>query len=156
LVNRFPNVTVVDLGASIAQAQQILGQVSAAIEILFAFTLLSGGVVLLAALVVTREARARDYAVLRAVGASHAVLARMQGAELLGVGLLAGALASLAALGIGWGLAQQVFDFPWQPRLWLPLAGMGAGAGLAWVAGSWTLRTLLRQPVAQTLRQLAS
>jgi putative ABC transport system permease protein len=82
-------------------------------------------------------------------------LARVQAAELLGVGALAGALASLVALAVGWGLARYVFEFAWTPPVWVPLAGTLAGALLALLAGWWGLREILRRPVVQTLRQAA-
>ena len=107
LVNRFPNVTVVDMGATLNQVQRVLEQVARAVEFLFAFTLAAGLVVVFATVSGTREARTRDYAVLRALGATQPLLARVQRAELLGVGALAGALASLVALGVGvgaWGV----------------------------------------------------
>ena len=153
LLARFPNVTNVDLTATLDQVQSVLSQVIAAVEFLFAFTLAVGLVVLLAAVSATREARAREFAVLRALGASEGVLQRVQAAELLGVGALAGALSSALALFIGWGLARFVFEFDWQPLWWLPLVGALLGALLAWLAGWWSLREVLRRPVVQTLRQ---
>ena len=153
LLARFPNVTNVDLTATLDQVQSVLSQVIAAVEFLFAFTLAVGLVVLLAAVSATREARAREFAVLRALGASEGVLQRVQAAELLGVGALAGALSSTLALFIGWGLARFVFEFDWQPLWWLPLVGALLGALLAWLAGWWSLREVLRRPVVQTLRQ---
>jgi putative ABC transport system permease protein len=152
LVARFPNITNVDLGASLNQVQKVLGQVVQAVEFLFVFTLAAGLVVMFAAVTATREERARDYAVLRALGASNQLLARMQAAELLGVGALAGALASLVALAVGWGLAHFVFEFAWTPPLWVPLGGTLAGAVLALACGWWGLREILRRPVVQTLR----
>ena len=50
---------------------------------------------------------------MRAVGARASLLRQVQRAELAGVGLLAGFLASIAASAIGWGLARYVFDFVW-------------------------------------------
>ncbi|MBN4688480.1 ABC transporter permease, partial [Escherichia coli] len=113
----------------------MLGQVIAAVEFLFLFSLATGAVVLLATVGTTRVERERDYAVLRALGARAALLRRVQRTELAGVGALAGTLAALAALAIGAALAQWVFRFAWQPAWWLALAGAVAGAGLALAAG---------------------
>ena len=153
LVNRFPNVTVVDMAATLNQVQRVLDQVARAVEFLFAFTLAAGLVVVFATVTGTREARTRDYAVLRALGATQPLLARVQRAELLGVGALAGALASLVALALGWGLARWVFEFNWTASPWVPLTAVLAGAALAWAAGWWGLRGVLRRPVVQTLRE---
>jgi putative ABC transport system permease protein len=79
----------------------------------------------------------------------------VQRAELLGVGALAGFLASTAAMAVGWALARYVFQFVWAPSPWVPLIGAGAGAVLALAAGWWGLRGVLRRPVVETLRSAA-
>jgi putative ABC transport system permease protein len=153
LASRFPNVTAVDVSAQIAQVQGVLDQVSRAVEFLFGFTLLAGLLVLFAAISATREERARETALLRAMGASSQLLRQVQRAELLGVGSLAGLLASGAALATGWALAHYVFEFAWSPPWWVPLAGAGVGAALALGAGWWGLQTVLSRPVSVTLRR---
>ncbi|HEY2929283.1 ABC transporter permease [Piscinibacter sp.] len=155
LSREFPNITNVDVSASIAQVQRVLDQVVRAVEFLFGFTLAAGLAVLFAAVSATREARAREFAVMRAMGASGRLLAQVQRAELLGVGALAGVLASLAAIAVGWALAHYVFEFEWTPSPIVPLAGGLAGAALALAAGWWGLREVLRRPVVETLRSAA-
>jgi putative ABC transport system permease protein len=80
----------------------------------------------------------------------------VQRAELLGVGALAGVLASCAAVAVGWALARYAFEFQWNPQFWVPLAGGAAGALLALAAGWWGLREVLRRPVVETLRRATS
>ncbi|WP_119354941.1 ABC transporter permease [Azohydromonas sediminis] len=155
LSRRFPNITIVDLSASIAQVQRVLDQVIRAVEFLFGFTLAAGLVVLFAAVTATREARAREFAVMRAMGAGKVLLARVQRAELLGIGALAGVLASVAAVAVGWALARYAFQFDWSVKAWVPAAGGAAGALLALAAGWWGLREVLRRPVVETLRRAA-
>jgi putative ABC transport system permease protein len=152
----FPNITNVDVSASIGQVQRVLDQVVRAVEFLFSFTLAAGLVVLFAAVTATREARAREFAIMRALGAGRTLLARVQRAELLGVGALAGLLASTAAMVVGWALARYVFEFAWRPSPWVPVVGALAGAVLALAAGArWGLREVLRRPVVETLRRAA-
>ncbi len=156
LVRQFPNITNVDMSQTIAQVQRVLGQVIRAVEFLFAFTLAAGLVVLLAAITATRGEREREFAVLRAVGASSGLLRQVQRIELLGVGLLAGVLASVVAVVVGWALARYAFEFAWTASPMVPLAGALAGAVLALAAGWWGLRGVLRTPVVETLRRAAS
>lgn len=153
LVQAYPNVTVIDVSATLAQVQGVLGQVITAVEFLFVFTLATGLIVLMAGLMTSRERRAKEWAVLRSLGATQALLAAVQRIELLGVGALAGAMSATAALGIGWALAEKVFEFEWHAPLWWPLMGALTGALLAWAAGWWSLRGVLSRPVALTLRQ---
>ena len=155
LLQQFPNITSVDMRATLTQVQKVLDQVIKAVEFLFAFTLLAGLLVLMAAVTSTREERKREFAIMRALGATGRLLSQVQTAELMGVGLLAGFLASSVAVAVGWGLARFVFEFDWTASLWVPLAGALTGALLAWMAGWWGLSEVLRQPVSQTLRQAA-
>ena len=155
LVNEFPNITNVDLSSTLAQVQQVMDQVIRAVEFLFGFTLVAGLVVLFASVTGTREERAREYAIMRAVGARSGLLQQVQSAELAGVGLMAGFLASCVALAVGWALARWVFDFDWNVLWWVPLVGALAGALLAWLAGWWALREVVSRPVMITLRQAA-
>ncbi len=153
LVRAFPNVTNVDMSSTLAQVQRVLDQVIRAVEFLFGFTLAAGLVVLFAAITATREERAKEFAIMRAVGARASLLRQVQRAELAGVGLLAGFLASVVALGVGWGLARYVFDFNWTGSWTVPLMGSIAGALLALAAGWWGLRSVLNTPVVETLRR---
>jgi putative ABC transport system permease protein len=153
LVRAFPNITTVDMTSTINQVQSVLNKVIRAVEFLFGFTLAAGVVVLFAAVTATREERAREFAIMRAVGASGVLLRQVQRAELVGVGLLAGFLASVVASAVGWGLARFAFDFEWTASPWVPVGGALAGAALALAAGWWGLREVLNRPVIETLRR---
>jgi putative ABC transport system permease protein len=156
LVREFPNITNVDMTSTINQVQRVLDQVIRAVEFLFGFTLAAGLVVLFAAVTATREDRAREFAIMRAVGAGSSLLRQVQRTELAGVGLLAGFLASIVAAAVGWALARYVFEFDWTVQLWVPLVGAFAGAVLALAAGWWGLRDVLRRPVVETLRRASN
>jgi putative ABC transport system permease protein len=153
LLQQFPNITQVNLSATLAQIQGLLNQVSRAVEFLFVFALISGLVVLVTVVVLTRDERMRDFAVLRALGAQRQVLTRIQWAELAGTGALAGASASIMALGLAWALANQVFDFSWHLPWWVIPTGTGLAALVAVLVGHFTLRGVLQQQVTVTLRQ---
>ena len=153
LVQRFPNITVIDTGAILKQVQGIVDQVVTAVEFLFVFTLAAGLLVLHAALLSSRDERTREAALLRALGASRRQLSRAHLAEFLGIGVLAGARAAAGATAVGWALATQAFDFPYSfsvaPWLW----GIGGGALLALIGGWMGLRPVLNQPPLATLRE---
>jgi len=155
LVQTFPNITAVDMSQTLGQIHGVLDQVIRAVEFLFGFALAAGLVVLFATVAATREERARDYAIMRALGASARLLRQVQQAELIGVGWLAGLLASTVAMAIGWALAHYVFEFDWTASPGTAVWGGLSGAALAWAAGQFSLRELLARPVVQTLRQAA-
>jgi putative ABC transport system permease protein len=153
IVQRFPNITVVDTGALLRQVQSIVEQVVRAVEFLFVFTLVAGVLVLYAALLSSRDERTREAALLRALGASRRQLTRAQLAEFVGVGLLAGLLAAAGATVIGWVLATRAFDFPYSfgPLAWV--LGVTGGVTLALVGGWLGLRTVMNEPPLRTLRE---
>lgn len=153
LVNQFPNLTLIDVSAELTQVQKVLEQVIMAVQLLFAVALALGVVVLLVAAVGSRDARTREFALMRAFGASSALMAAVQRAELLGLGALAGALAGLAAQAMGWALTRYAFEFEWQFKPWVLVGTIIGGALLAQLAGWWALRGVLQRPVVQTLRE---
>lgn len=153
LVNEFPNLTLIDVSAELAQVQGVLEQVIMAVQLLFAVALALGVVVLLVAAVGSRDARTREFALMRAFGASSKLMASVQRAELLGLGALAGLLAGGAAQALGWALTHYAFDFEWQFKPWVLIGTTIGGAVLAQLAGWWALRGVLQRPVVQTLRE---
>ncbi len=157
LVNRlmrdYPNLTIVDVGSMVAQAQQVIGQVVGAVEFLFLFTLAAGVMVLAAAMLVSQQERMHEAGLLRALGATRLQLSQAQWLECVLVGACAGLLAATGASRVGWVLARQVFEFDWvfSPSLWL--AGMAIGIACA-LAGGWAgLRNVLSRPPMLTLRE---
>lgn len=152
LVRDYPNLTVFDVGAILNQLQTVLDEVVKAVQLLFLFSLGAGVLVLATALTATRDERVREAAVLRALGATRAQLARAQRLELLAVGALAGLLAAGGATAVAWVLSTQVFDFAITMSLWPWLAGAAAGMAGAWAGGALALRGVLRTPPLVTLR----
>ena len=154
LTAAFPNITVVNTDLILRQIQNVLDQVIAAVEFLFVFTLLAGVTVLYAALSGARDERKRDAGLLKALGAPASLVRQTQYAELLVVGGLAGFLASLGAIAVGWGLSQFVFDFPYRFNGWIVPVGVVSGMLCAFAGGWLGLREVLRQPALATLRDV--
>jgi len=152
LIREFPNLTVFDVGALLAQLQSVLDRVSVAIQGLFAFAILAGAIVLAAALSSSRHERTREAALLRALGATNAQLSRAQRIELLGIGAMAGLMAATGATLAAWALATWVFEFSMQWSLTPWLLGLAVCMPSAWLAGSLVLRGVLRSPPLLILR----
>jgi len=152
LTARFPNLTVVDVGAAVRQAQGVIDQVITAVQVVFLFALGAGLLVLYSALVATEDERRREAAVMRVYGASRAQVTGSQRVEFLSMGLLAGLLATAGAAVIGQLLARRVFelDLPPSPELWIagPLAGVLLLSLNAWLSA----RKVLSASPALTLR----
>jgi putative ABC transport system permease protein len=149
---RFPNLTVVDVGAAVRQAQGIMDKLINAVQIVFLFALGAGLLVLYSALVATEDERRREAAVMRVYGASRSQVTGSQRVEFLAMGLLAGLLATAGAAAIGQLLARRVFelDLPPSPAIWIvgPLAGLLLLSLNAWLSA----RKVLSASPALTLR----
>jgi putative ABC transport system permease protein len=154
LAARFPNLTIVDVGAAVRQANEVIDQLILAVRFVFLFALGAGMLVLYAALVSTEDERRREVAVMRVVGASRRQVVASQRVEFLAMGVLSGALATVAAAAIGKVLASRAFDLalPVSPWLWVigPLAGLVLLSLNAWVSA----RKALAVAPALTLRDL--
>ena len=152
LAARFPNLTLVDVGAALRQAQEVIDQLIAAVQVVFLFALGAGLLVLYSALVATEDERRREAAVMRVYGASRSQVTGAQRMEFLAMGAIAGLLATLGAAAIGQLLARRVFelDLPPSAALWLagPLAGLALLSLNAWLSS----RKVLRVSPALTLR----
>jgi putative ABC transport system permease protein len=152
LIAAHPNVTAIDITPILAQVQHVVDQVVGAVQLLFAFTLAAGLLVLYSALAGTRDERVRESALLRALGASHGQVRSVHAAEFAVVGALAGAMAAVGAQALANVLATRVFDFHVDVDPWLLPAGVAAGIACAGVGGWLSLRRVLRRPAAQSLR----
>lgn len=152
LSTRFPNLTVVDVGAAVRQAQAVIAQLITAVQFVFLFALGAGVLVLYAALVATEDERRREAAVMRVVGASRAQVIGSQRVEFLAMGLLAGVLATAGAAIIGQLLARRVFELDLPPAAGLLIAGPLAGLVLLSLNAWLSSRKVLRASPALTLR----
>jgi putative ABC transport system permease protein len=155
LVQRFPNVLVIDVSEIVQQVQSIMDQVAQAVQFVFFFTLLAGLLVLQAAIASTQDERAFDAAVLRTLGASQRQLRAAQFTEFLALGALAGVLAASGATALAYLLATRVFEIPFTVDPWLWVIGLVGGAVAVVLAGWLGTRSTLRQPPIAVLRRLA-
>jgi putative ABC transport system permease protein len=152
LVQRFPNVSVIDLSALMAQFQRITDQVSRAVEFVFLFAIAAGLVVLFAAISSTQDERVFEGAILRTLGADRRQLTILQLAEFLTIGLLAGTIASAGAVALAMVLSDKVLGVPYDFHWGLPLAGIAIGGIGVAVAGLLGTRRAVNSPPLQTIR----
>lgn len=154
LVQRFPNVSVIDVDAVLEQVRSTADQVSTVVEVVFWFALAAGLLVLLAAISASQDERLLEGGVMRVLGASRRQLRLAQASEFAAIGLLSGLVAAVAASVLAGVVATRVFDLPWAPDYAMAASGGLAGMVAALVAGLWATRRVLDAPPAVTLREL--
>ncbi|MBP6797586.1 MAG: FtsX-like permease family protein [Luteimonas sp.] len=154
LVQRFPNLSVVDVDAVLAQVRSTADQVSTVVQVVFWFSLLAGVLVLLAAVSASQDERLLEGGVMRALGGRRGQLRMAQVSEFAAIGLLAGLVAAIAASILSGVVAEQVFDLPWRPNWMLAAVGSTVGVAVTLLAGLFATRKVLDAPPSATLREL--
>jgi len=135
LSQAYPNLTLVDVSASLQQIQEVLNKLSAALGLLFAFTIIAAILVLIAAIAATQDERFRNAALLKAMGASRSVLSQIARMELLLIGLAAGLLAGIAAGAAAWVLGRYVMEIEFNAFAQSILMGVTFGVVASLAAG---------------------
>lgn len=154
MVQQFPNITVIDIAAVMAQVRRIIERVTLAVEYVFLFTLIAGLLVMYAAIYATLDERIRESVILRTLGAGRRRLLNGVIAEFVTLGALAGMVAAIAASLLGYLLAEQLFQLEYRFNGWVWLVGVvggGVGIGFAGVLGT---RKVLNYPPLQALREV--
>ena len=146
LVRAFPNVTVIDVAAIMTQVKSMMDRIAHAVQLVFGFSLAAGLLVLYAALATTQEARAREYRLLRVLGARSRQINLAVVTEFALIGLLAGLVASLGASVLAWALSNFVFHLPYEFNPMLLLWGVGLSIGGILLAAWLGMRQILHSP----------
>ena len=154
LVERFPNLSVIDVDAVLQQVRTTGNQVSMVVQVVFWFSLAAGVLVLLAAISASQDERLLEGGVMRVLGGSRRQLRMAQASEFAAIGLLSGLVAAIAASILSGLIATRVFDLPWQPNWALAIVGGALGMFAALVAGLFATRRVLDAPPSVTLREL--
>lgn len=154
LVSAFPNLSVVDVDAVLAQVRGTVDQVSTVVEAVFYFSLAAGVLVLLAAVSASQDERLLEGGVMRVLGGSRRQLRWAQVSEFSAIGLLSGLVAAIAASVLAGVVATEVFDLPWTPDPALAATGAAIGTVAALLAGLFATRRVIDAPPSVTLREL--
>jgi putative ABC transport system permease protein len=153
VVNRFPNISSIDLTAIKRTVDRIVGRVSLAIRFIALFSLAVAIPVLFSAVSATRRERVREGVLLKTLGATRAQIARILLAEYSLLGLLGGLTGMLLSLVGGWALVRYIFKMPFGVPLF-PIAGIGAAiVGLTLLIGLLAGQDVFRETPIAALRE---
>lgn len=144
LIRQFPSVTAIDTSAVLGQVRSLVNQATLAVQGVFAFTLITGLLVLWSALQAQKPERQREIAILKSLGASSTLLKRRIWLEFLLLGGLAGTLAGLLTMLAANLLGFYMFDLSVSLNPWLLMIGAVVGAVLVASAAWLNLRSLLK------------
>ncbi len=154
LVRELPTVTVIELDIVIKEMRSVVDQVARALELVLAVILVAGSLVLISGVRSSLDARLKESALMRALGARQRLVLGTLWIEFLVLGGLAGALASVGAEVAAWGLQTRVFDMTWAPTVTMWWLGPTVGAVIVGALGVWSCRRVVRVPPIQLLREV--
>ncbi len=152
LVVKFPNVSVIDLREVLEMVRKVFGVVTVAIDVVGSLVILTGGLILIGAVAVTKFQRVYEAAIFKTLGASSRAIAAMLMVEYGLLGTLAGAVGSFAALALGWGVSRFALDIPWRPLLHENVAGTVITSLLIMTIGVAASADVLRRKPLAALR----
>jgi putative ABC transport system permease protein len=152
LVERFPNVSVIDFREILDTVRDIMGKVTLAITVVGGLVLFSGALILVGAVAMTKFQRIYEAAVLKTLGANTRTIAKMLFFEYGMLGSLAGLIGSLGAIGLTWGVSRYALEIPWRVVAGEHIGGVGLTAVLVAVIGVMSSADVLRHKPLATLR----
>jgi putative ABC transport system permease protein len=152
LVAQFPNVSVIDLREILQTIQAVVDNVTLAVTVVGVLVLLSGVLILVGAVSMTKFRRVYEAAILKTLGASSRLIVTMLLMEYGVLGALAGAIGSLGAIALSWGVARFALDLPWHATPDITIIGIVATSLLVAVVGVVASVDVLRHRPLATLR----
>ena len=153
VVRRYSNVAVLDLTEVQAALDDVLGRVAAVIQFLAGFSVATGFIVLLGAVLTSRLQRIRESVLLRTLGATRRQIATILFSEYAVLGALASLVGIALAVGGGWALARLLFEVEYSVPVLSLLAIAAAVTALAAGVGVWASREVFRHTPLEALRE---
>ncbi|QNL48274.1 ABC transporter permease [Olivibacter sp. SDN3] len=153
VVKQFPNVSIIDLGLVLSVLDTILDKIGFVIQFIGAFSILTGVVVLVASVMISKYQRIRENVLLRTMGASRKQIFAITACEYLSLGLLASLTGIILALIASFLLATFVFEASFRPNLMVILILLCSVSGLTLAIGLFNSRSTLNQPPLVVLRK---
>ncbi|OOG75241.1 ABC transporter permease [Algoriphagus sp. A40] len=152
IVRAYPNISIINLGTIVATLEEILGKISFVIQFMAFFSIATGILVLISSLIISKYQRMRESILLRTLGASSAIVTKINTLEYFFLGSLASLsgilLSFLATFMLGEFVFEMNFSVAWKEGLVMYLAITGLTIVLGWLNG----RKIINQPPMEILR----
>ena len=153
LVRELPNVTAIKIGDVLTNIARLLEQLAWAIQGIAMLSIVSGAVVMVAALSSTRYRRLYESAILKAIGGTRQIIVQTFAIEFAVVGSFAGLIGVGLASTLSWVILHFFLEITWDFQPTILASGLFATTALAVIVGFLsTFRTLGQLPFA-VLRQ---
>ncbi|HAA14858.1 MAG TPA: ABC transporter permease [Cytophagales bacterium] len=153
MVQFFPTVSIIDLGTILKTLDEVLSQITFVVQFMAMFSILTGVLVLIGSVSISKYQQIRESVLLRTIGGSRKQIVQITLLEYFFLGSLSsisGILLALIASGL---LARYSFEIPFSPNL-LDLVIIYLGITLLTVGiGAFNLRGVVKKPPLAVLRE---
>ena len=149
---RFPNVQIFDVADIVAAVQKLINNFVIAISFVGTFVILSGILILIGSIALTKSQRVYENAIMKTLGTRRPTLTAILLSEYGLLGLLAGIIGALFATILSFAVSKYVMEIDWEFEPVMLLAGIAATTLVVMTVGSIaSFDVLFRKPLA-TLR----
>ncbi len=149
IIDQFPNVQIFDVADIVAAVQKLVNNFVLAISFVGSFVILSGMLILIGSIALTKSQRIYENAVLKTLGAKRPTLAAILLAEYGILGVLAGIIGAGFATLLSFVASRYVFLIEWEFDVFLTLLGVLITAALVMLVGAAaSFDVLFRKPLA--------
>ncbi|MGY6742092.1 MAG: ABC transporter permease [Cecembia sp.] len=152
VVREFPNISVVNLGAIVETLEEILGKISFVIQFMALFSIVTGILVLISSLIISKYQRMRESILLRTIGASSGTVTKINTMEYFFLGSLASLSGILLSFLATFLLSKFVFQLPFRGAYEEALIVYGAITLLTILLGWLNGSKIIKKPPMEILR----
>jgi putative ABC transport system permease protein len=150
---QYPNVSVIDLREVLRTVEEVVNNVTMAVTVVGGLVLLSGSLILIGAVSMTKFRRVYEAAILKTLGASSRLITLMLLLEYGVLGAIAGTVGALGAVVLSWAVATYALELTtWEAAPLLTVTGIVATAVFVAIVGVVASYDVLRHKPLSTLR----
>lgn len=155
VVKGFPNVSVIDLKLILKTIDEIVSKISFVIRFMAFFSIITGIIVLIGSVLISKYQRIQESVLLRTIGANRKQILSINALEYFFLGSLAALTGVFIALIGSWALATFSFEVPFTPSVGPVLIAYMAITALTMLIGLSNSRSILNNPPLEVLRKEA-
>lgn len=152
VVKTYPNISMIDLGLVLSVLDEILTKMGFVIRFMAGFSIITGLIVLIASVLISKYQRIRESVLLRTLGASRKQILIITALEYFFLGALAAGAGIVLSLLASWGLAKFSFETSFTPQMLPILVLFTIISCLTVLIGLFNSRGILNKPPLEVLR----
>ncbi|KAA3438894.1 FtsX-like permease family protein [Rufibacter hautae] len=152
VVRQFPNISIIDLELILSVMDELLDKIGFVIRFMAAFSIITGLVVLISSVLISKYQRMQESVLLRTLGANRKQIFAITALEYFFLGALAAGTGIVLSLAGSWALAKYSFETTFNPELLPVLVLFIIISSLTVVIGLFNSRAVVNQSPLEVLR----